>query len=104
MSAEKRRAVCRPPRTGWPTSPRVGPLMRHRTNRCALAVATNQGLQNPERWHHQSVSATLLARGLAAAYGDKALFAGLDLVVSPGDVVGLVGVNGAGKSTLLRLL
>ena len=29
---------------------------------------------------------------------------GLDLVVAPGDVVGLVGVNGAGKSTLLRLL
>ena len=50
------------------------------------------------------MSATLLARGLAAAYGDKALFAGLDLVVAPGDVVGLVGVNGAGKSTLLRLL
>ena len=28
----------------------------------------------------------------------------LDLVVAPGDVVGLVGVNGAGKSTLLRIL
>ncbi len=45
-----------------------------------------------------------MARGLSAAHGDKALFAGLDLVVAPGDVVGLVGVNGAGKSTLLRLL
>jgi ATPase subunit of ABC transporter with duplicated ATPase domains len=32
------------------------------------------------------------------------LFSGLDLVVAPGDVVGLVGVNGAGKSTLLRVL
>ena len=29
------------------------------------------------------------------------LFTGLDLVVAPGDVVGLVGANGAGKSTLL---
>ena len=37
-------------------------------------------------------------------HGDKTLFAGLDLVVAPGDVVGLVGANGAGKSTLLRLL
>ncbi len=45
-----------------------------------------------------------MARGLAAAHGDKTLFSGLDLVVAPGDVVGLVGVNGAGKSTLLRLL
>ncbi|TXS13310.1 ATP-binding cassette domain-containing protein, partial [Streptomyces sp. wa22] len=32
------------------------------------------------------------------------LFAGLDLVVAPGDVIGLVGANGAGKSSLLRLL
>ena len=32
------------------------------------------------------------------------LFSGLDLVVGPGDVIGLVGVNGAGKSTLLRML
>jgi ATPase subunit of ABC transporter with duplicated ATPase domains len=50
------------------------------------------------------MSATLLARGLAAAHGDRMLFSGLDLVVAPGDVVGLVGANGAGKSTLLRLL
>ena len=50
------------------------------------------------------MSATLLARGLAAAHGDRPLFSGLDLVLTPGDVVGLVGANGAGKSTLLRLL
>ncbi len=51
-----------------------------------------------------AVSATLLARDLAAGHGARALFTGLDLVVAPGDVLGLVGVNGAGKSTLLRLL
>ncbi|MCV2488736.1 ATP-binding cassette domain-containing protein [Geodermatophilus sp. YIM 151500] len=50
------------------------------------------------------MSATLVARGLAAAHGARVLFSGLDLVVAPGDVVGLVGVNGAGKSTLLRTL
>ncbi len=50
------------------------------------------------------MSATLIARGLAAAHGDRSLFADLDLTVAPGDVVGLVGANGAGKSTLLRLL
>jgi ATPase subunit of ABC transporter with duplicated ATPase domains len=50
------------------------------------------------------VSATLVARGLAVAHGDQSLFAGLDLVVAPGDVIGLVGANGAGKSTLLRVL
>ena len=50
------------------------------------------------------MSATIHARGLAAGHGDRELFAGLDLVVAPGDVVGLVGANGAGKSTLLRIL
>ncbi|NLE71080.1 MAG: DUF1361 domain-containing protein, partial [Actinomycetales bacterium] len=50
------------------------------------------------------VTATLQARGVSAAYGDRLLFAGVDLVVAPGDVVGLVGPNGAGKSTLLRVL
>jgi ATPase subunit of ABC transporter with duplicated ATPase domains len=50
------------------------------------------------------VSATLVAKGLAAGFGERVLFSGLDLVVAPGDVVGLVGVNGAGKSTLLRIL
>jgi ATPase subunit of ABC transporter with duplicated ATPase domains len=47
---------------------------------------------------------TLIAKDLAAGHGDKALFSDLDLVVAPGDVIGLVGPNGAGKSTLLRTL
>ena len=50
------------------------------------------------------MTATLTARNLAAGHGDRILFSGLDLVVAPGEVTGLVGVNGAGKSTLLRLL
>ncbi|MGP3926725.1 ABC-F family ATP-binding cassette domain-containing protein [Streptomyces sp. 8N616] len=50
------------------------------------------------------MTATLVAKDLAAGHGDRTLFSGLDLVVAPGDVIGLVGVNGAGKSTLLRLL
>ncbi|HVV14658.1 ABC-F family ATP-binding cassette domain-containing protein [Amycolatopsis sp.] len=50
------------------------------------------------------MSVTLTAKGLAAGHGDRTLFSGLDMVVAPGEVVGLVGVNGAGKSTLLRIL
>jgi ATPase subunit of ABC transporter with duplicated ATPase domains len=50
------------------------------------------------------MTATLIAKNLGAGHADHVLFSGLDLVVAPGDVVGLVGVNGAGKSTLLRLL
>ncbi len=46
----------------------------------------------------------MIARNLAAGHGDRSLFSGLDLVVAPGDVIGLVGPNGAGKTTLLRTL
>ncbi|WP_030620744.1 ABC-F family ATP-binding cassette domain-containing protein [Streptomyces sclerotialus] len=49
------------------------------------------------------MSATLVAKNLAAGHGERTLFSGLDLVVAPGEVTGLVGANGAGKSTLLRL-
>lgn len=50
------------------------------------------------------MTATLVAQGLAGGYGHRTLFDSLDLTVTAGDVVGLVGVNGAGKSTLLKLL
>ena len=50
------------------------------------------------------MSATVLARGASASFGDRELFSGLDLIVAPGDVIGLVGPNGAGKTTLLRIL
>ena len=46
----------------------------------------------------------MIVRDLAAAHGARTLFQGLDLVVAPGDAIGLVGVNGAGKTTLLRTL
>jgi ATPase subunit of ABC transporter with duplicated ATPase domains len=50
------------------------------------------------------MTATLIAKNLAAGHGDRPLFNGLDLVIAPGDVIGLVGANGAGKTTLLRTL
>ncbi|NUR90545.1 MAG: ABC-F family ATP-binding cassette domain-containing protein [Nonomuraea sp.] len=50
------------------------------------------------------MSATIVVKDLAAGHGERVLFSGLDLVVAPGDVIGLVGANGAGKSTLLRML
>ncbi|MFI6090830.1 ribosomal protection-like ABC-F family protein [Streptomyces sp. NPDC051218] len=50
------------------------------------------------------MTATLVAKNLAAGHGDRSLFTDLDLSVAPGEVTGLVGANGAGKSTLLRIL
>jgi ATPase subunit of ABC transporter with duplicated ATPase domains len=50
------------------------------------------------------VNAVLTAKGLSAGHADRVIYSGVDLVVSPGKVIGLVGANGAGKSTLLRML
>ena len=46
----------------------------------------------------------LLARGIEKSFGDRRILRGCDLVVAPGERVGLLGVNGCGKSTLLRIV
>jgi ABC transport system ATP-binding/permease protein len=46
----------------------------------------------------------LAVRGVTKAFADRAVVAGLDLLLSPGMRLGLLGANGSGKSTLLRLL
>ncbi len=46
----------------------------------------------------------LTAAGLAKSLGGKPLFSALDVALSPGDKLGLLGANGSGKSTLLRVL
>jgi ATP-binding cassette subfamily F protein uup len=46
----------------------------------------------------------LTAVDLALTLGGRQLFAGLDVMLSPGDKLGLLGPNGSGKSSLLRVL
>jgi ATP-binding cassette subfamily F protein uup len=46
----------------------------------------------------------LVARGLTKAAGDRTLFRDLDLTITPGMRVGLIGPNGSGKTTLLGVL
>ncbi|MGH2418139.1 MAG: ABC transporter ATP-binding protein [Candidatus Limnocylindria bacterium] len=43
-------------------------------------------------------------RGLVKRYGDQLAVAGVDLVVGPGEIYGLVGPNGAGKTTMMKIL
>ena len=44
------------------------------------------------------------ASDISKAYGERSLFNGLDVSVSAGDRVALIGANGSGKTTLLDIL
>lgn len=44
------------------------------------------------------------AEKISKRYGDREIFAPLDLLISPGTRIGLLGQNGSGKSTLIRVL
>jgi ABC transport system ATP-binding/permease protein len=46
----------------------------------------------------------LAARAISKSFGGKRLFTDLDLVLSPGDKLGLMGPNGSGKTTLIRVI
>lgn len=46
----------------------------------------------------------LVAKDVCKSMGGRQLFAGLDLVLTPKQKLGLVGTNGSGKTTLLRIL
>jgi ATP-binding cassette subfamily F protein uup len=44
------------------------------------------------------------AKGVGKTLGERTLFRNLNLVLSPGVRIGLVGANGSGKTTLLKIL
>jgi ATP-binding cassette subfamily F protein uup len=46
----------------------------------------------------------VIARGLRKTLGGKLLFTGLDVMLTPGQKLGLMGPNGSGKTTLIKIL
>lgn len=46
----------------------------------------------------------LSLKHITKSYNDKVILDGVDLNVSPGEVIALIGENGAGKTTLLKIL
>jgi simple sugar transport system ATP-binding protein len=51
-----------------------------------------------------NATAALEVRGVTKRFGALQVLRGIDLVLKPGEVLGLVGDNGAGKSTLVKIL
>lgn len=46
----------------------------------------------------------LTATDIAKSFGNRSLFSGLEVLLTPGTRIGLLGANGSGKSTLLKVL
>jgi energy-coupling factor transporter ATP-binding protein EcfA2 len=59
----------------------------------------------PPAWEGLAHRPLVVARGLGFAYGDgPTVLSAVDVAVSPGERVALLGLNGSGKSTLAKLL
>lgn len=48
--------------------------------------------------------AAVRVKALQRVYGERAVLAGLDLEIAPGEVIALLGPSGCGKTTLLKIL
>ncbi|MEW5741253.1 MAG: ABC-F family ATP-binding cassette domain-containing protein [Myxococcota bacterium] len=55
--------------------------------------------------HAPRLSQTVIeAKGVSQRFGNRTVFSSVDLIVQPGERLGIVGPNGAGKTTLVRTL
>src|SRR5437762_5347072 len=80
----------------------AGRLIEELEDRRARGVAATAGIDFTSS--QRRTRRLLAARGLTVSRGGRRLVSGLDLVVTPGTHVGLIGPNGSGKTTLLDVL
>jgi ATP-binding cassette subfamily F protein uup len=77
------------------------------TGELAEVKARNRSLSNVQIDFEATGRKTrklLEVQGIAKSYGERTLFSNLDIVLSPGSRLGLLGRNGCGKSTLMKIL
>ncbi len=67
---------------------------RNQTNQTTIDFSSSQ----------KDTQKLLSATNLTKSMGDKLLFSNVNLIVTPGMRLGIVGMNGSGKTTLLKLL
>ncbi|HEU4369652.1 MAG TPA: ABC-F family ATP-binding cassette domain-containing protein [Methylomirabilota bacterium] len=80
----------------------AGRLIEELEDRRVRGVAATAGIDfTPSQRRTRRL---LVARGLTKSLGGRRLVSDLDLAVTPGTRVGLIGPNGSGKTTLLGLL
>jgi len=71
--------------------------------RIAVPDATSRAMRLRIPEPRRSGDSVLALHGVHKRYGDKTVYAGVDLALRRGERVALAGPNGAGKSTLLRI-
>jgi ATP-binding cassette subfamily B protein len=54
--------------------------------------------------HLPRVKGAIELRNVGFRYGNRSVMRGLDLIIEPGEMIGLVGQSGSGKSTLVNLI
>ena len=82
------------------TDQRRDELKQTRDRNAAPDKTTTIDFQATERKTHKLLGLHSVRKSM----GDKLLFDDLDLMLSPGQRIGLLGVNGSGKTTLIRLM
>jgi ABC-type lipoprotein export system ATPase subunit len=105
------RGWVRVPRERVPELDPVPPLEARRTDdglllipRVPAEVVVERPSPAPLAAEHPTGEVVASATGLAAGYGDRTLFEGLDLTLRSGTYTAVTGPSGAGKSTLMSVL
>ncbi len=93
---------------------RRGPQARRTKSKARIERAhkllAERGFTRPKIPQLQMASAPRLsqtvieAKSVSQGFGERTLFSGVNVIIQPGERVGIVGPNGAGKTTLLRTL